>query len=87
MRLQEDGSLSAESFAKLGSYTNRWSSETENANYILEKKNTRKSTKTALRAYQDWQKDVCHDETPIEKLPRQLLIERLNIFIMQVRTL
>jgi hypothetical protein len=85
MCVQAEGEFSEATFSKLADKAARWGTERENANYILEKKNTKRSTLQHVRTYQCWQKDVCSDDRPIETLSRLELVERLPIFILQVR--
>lgn len=48
--------------------------------------NTKKSTLSYVKQFQDWQasKDGCSDETPIEQLERSVLICRLRRYAQQV---
>jgi hypothetical protein len=83
--VQADGGIPEAVFASMGADVQRWGTESENVNGILEKDTTRRTTLQHVKIYQSWQAVVHRDATPMAELPRDVLILRLQSFVLQVR--
>ncbi len=82
--VQADGAISEGVFASMGADVQRWGTESENVNGILEKDTTKRTTLYHVKIHQSWQTAVHHDPTPVAELPRRVLILRLQSFVLQV---